>query len=115
MTLATEPCVPCGADARPVTGPERESLCRQVPAWTLGERNGVAALERTFAFKDFAQALAYTNRVGALAETADHHPEIITEWGRVTVAWWTHAIGGLHRNDFIMAARCDAALATPDQ
>ena len=115
MTLATELCVPCGADARPVTGPERESLCRQVPAWTVGERNGVAALQRTFTFKDFAQALAYTNRVGALAETADHHPEIVTEWGRVTVAWWTHAIGGLHRNDFIMAARCDAALATPDQ
>ena len=115
MTLATESCVPCGADARPVTGPERESLCRQVPAWTVGERNGVAALERTFTFKDFAQALAYTNRVGALAETADHHPEIVTEWGRVTVAWWTHAIGGLHRNDFIMAARCDAALAIPDQ
>ena len=114
MTLATEPCVPCRADAPPITGPERESLCRQVPAWRLSERNGVAALERAFTFKDFAQALAYTNRVGALAEAADHHPEIVTEWGRVTVAWWTHAIGGLHRNDFIMAARCDAAFSRPE-
>lgn len=64
-------------------------------------------LERVFKFNDFAAALAFTNKVGALAEEQDHHPLIITEWGRVTIQWWTHVIKGLHRNDFIMAARVD--------
>ena len=71
------------------------------------ERDGVKRLERVFTFPDFAGALAFTNRVGAIAEAAGHHPALLTEWGRVTVGWWTHAIGGLHRNDFIMAARTE--------
>lgn len=66
-------------------------------------------VERVFAFPDFASALAFTNRVGAIAEAEAHHPALTTEWGRVTVAWWTHAIGGLHRNDVVMAAKTDAA------
>jgi len=68
----------------------------------------VRRLERVFTFPDFAAALAFTNRVGATAEAEDHHPALLTEWGRVTVTWWTHSIKGLHRNDFIMAARTDA-------
>ena len=60
-----------------------------------------------FTFGSFAEALAFTDAVGALAEAEGHHPAILTEWGRVTVTWWTHAIKGLHRNDFIMAARTD--------
>ncbi len=64
-------------------------------------------LERTFRFRDFAGALAFTARVGAEAEAQGHHPFLLTEWGRVTVTWWTHKIKGLHRNDFIMAARTD--------
>ena len=70
-------------------------------------------LERVFQFPDFAQALAFTNRVGALAEEEGHHPALLTEWGKVTVAWWTHAIGGLHRNDFIMAAKTDQIYGQP--
>ena len=54
---------------------------------------------------NFVEALAFTNAIGALAEAAGHHPALTTEWGRVTVGWWTHAIGGLHRNDFVMAAK----------
>ena len=65
-------------------------------------------LERAFTFSDFAAALAFTNRVGAAAEAEGHHPALLTEWGRVTVTWWTHAIRGLHRNDFVMAAKTDA-------
>ena len=60
-------------------------------------------------FADFAAALDFTNRIGALAESEDHHPAILTEWGRVTIGWWTHVVGGLHRNDFIMAAQTDRA------
>jgi 4a-hydroxytetrahydrobiopterin dehydratase len=73
----------------------------------LIERDGIPRLERVFKFKNFAQALAFTNQVGALAEAEDHHPAILTEWGKVTVSWWTHKIKGLHQNDFIMAARTD--------
>jgi 4a-hydroxytetrahydrobiopterin dehydratase len=64
-------------------------------------------LERAFKFKDFAEALAFTIKVGEIAEAEGHHPALLTEWGRVTVTWWTHKIRGLHRNDFIMAAKTD--------
>ncbi|WP_290787293.1 4a-hydroxytetrahydrobiopterin dehydratase, partial [Halomonas sp.] len=60
-----------------------------------------------FTFKDFVQALDFTQRVGEIAEQADHHPAILTEYGKVTVTWWSHKIKGLHRNDFILAARTD--------
>ena len=75
------------------------------------EHGGVGRLERVFSFPSFVEALAFTNHVGALAEDAGHHPAITTEWGRVTVQWWTHAIAGLHRNDFIMAAKTDERYA----
>ena len=64
-------------------------------------------LERLFHFPSFADALAFTNRVGAIAEDEGHHPALLTEWGQVTVTWWTHKIRGLHRNDFIMAAKTE--------
>ncbi len=79
----------------------------QVPEWQIKEVDGMQRLERVFKFKDFAQALAFTDRVGASAEQEDHHPLLVTEWGKVTVNWWTHKIGGLHKNDFIMAAKTD--------
>lgn len=82
----------------------------QVPDWQVKEVNGEKRLERVFKFKDFAQALDFTNRVGTLAEGEDHHPLIILEYGQVTVAWWSHKIHGLHQNDFVMAARTDQLL-----
>ncbi len=82
-------------------------LARDVPDWALVERGGIRRLERVFRFPNFADALAFTNQVGALAEQEGHHPALLTEWGRVTVTWWTHAIHGLHRNDFVMAAKTD--------
>jgi len=97
-----------------------ESLLPLVPGWTLIEREGIPRLERVIRFKKFAQALAFTQRVGELAEAEAHHPTILTEWGRVTVTWWTHKIRGLHRNDVIMAAKTDdllgqdAATSKPD-
>ena len=87
----------------------------QIPDWQLVEVDGVKRLMREFRFVDFAQALAFTDAVGEIAEEEGHHPALLTEWGRVTVSWWTHKIRGLHRNDFIMAAKTDAldAAATP--
>jgi 4a-hydroxytetrahydrobiopterin dehydratase len=109
--LAAERCVACGGDARRLTAGEIDALRREIPEWTVVEREGVARLERVFRFADFAQALAFTDALGALAEAAGHHPALTTEWGRVTVSWWTHAIAGLHRNDFVMAAKTDERYA----
>ena len=79
----------------------------EIPDWSVDVVDGVMQLRREFGFGDFVQAMAFTNRVGDIAEQAGHHPAILTEWGRVTVSWWTHKIRGLHRNDLIMAARTD--------
>ncbi len=79
----------------------------QVPEWQITEVDGEKRLERAFKFKNFAEAIAFTDKVGTTAEEEDHHPLIVTEWGRVTVQWWTHKIRGLHQNDFIMAAKTD--------
>lgn len=100
-------CVACRAGEPTVTEAEIAEYHPQVPEWQIVEREGIQRLERAFKFRTFAQALAFTNRVGALAEEQGHHPAILTEWGKVTVTWWTHKIKGLHRNDFIMAAKTD--------
>jgi 4a-hydroxytetrahydrobiopterin dehydratase len=106
-TLTQEKCVACRRDAPRVTDAEIAELKPQIPDWALIERDGIKRLERTFHFPNFAEALAFTTKVGELAEAEGHHPALVTEWGRVTVTWWTHKIKGLHRNDFIMAAKTD--------
>ena len=110
-TLLAERCVACRRDSPRVTEVEIAELGREVSAWQLVERDGIPRLERLFRFPSFVDALAFTNRVGALAEAEGHHPALLTEWGRVTVTWWTHKIRGLHRNDFIMAAKTEALAA----
>ena len=100
-------CVACRSDAPTVTEAEIAELQPQVPEWEITEREGIKKLNRVFRFDDFAKALAFTNALGELAEEEDHHPALLTEWGRVTVTWWTHKIKGLHRNDFVMAAKAD--------
>lgn len=109
--LARMTCEACRKGAPTVTDDERARLLPQLPEWTIVTREGVDRLERVFSFPDFVSALRFTNRVGEIAEAEGHHPALLTEWGRVTVTWWTHKIGGLHRNDFIMAARTDELLA----
>lgn len=106
-------CTACRAGAPAVTDTEMAGLLAQTPDWRVIDRDGIKRLEREFEFADFADALSFTNAVGALAESAGHHPALLTEWGRVTVTWWTHKIGGLHLNDFIMAAQTDALAAKP--
>jgi len=106
--LTAEQCVACRPDAPKVTDAELAELRPEIPGWDLVDVDGVRRLQRVFRFDDFAQALAFTDSVGALAEAEGHHPALLTEWGRVTVSWWTHKIKGLHRNDFVMAAKTDA-------
>jgi 4a-hydroxytetrahydrobiopterin dehydratase len=96
-----------------VSAEESAELIRQLPEWQLVEHDGVNQLNRAFKFRNFAQALAFTNRVGEAAEQEGHHPALLTEWGSVRVTWWTHKIRGLHRNDFIMAAKTDQLYQNP--
>ena len=110
--LAAETCVPCRGGEPTLDENEIEALLPEVTGWRVAERDGVKRLEREFRFADFASALRFTGGGGERAEQAGHHPALLTEGGRVTVAWWTHAIGGLHRNDFVMAARTDGVYAT---
>ncbi|MDR5682656.1 MAG: 4a-hydroxytetrahydrobiopterin dehydratase [Armatimonadota bacterium] len=100
-------CSACRGGEPTLTDDEIAQLHPQVPDWQVVERDGIRRLERVFRFKDFAEAMAFTHRVAEIAEAEGHHPAILTEWGRVTVTWWTHKIRGLHRNDFIMAAKTD--------
>ena len=109
-TLASENLTPCRHGIPPLAGHDLTTLLRQLPAWTHLTVDGTPQLQRSFSFRNFAEALAFANAVGALAEAADHHPAITVEWGKVTVHWWTHVIGGLHRNDFVLAARTDQIL-----
>lgn len=105
--LSKAHCEACRADAPQVTDAERAALLQQLPDWGIQDRNGVMQLEKVFRFQNFQQALAFTQAVGEIAEAEGHHPALLTEWGKVTVTWWTHKIGGLHHNDFIMAARTE--------
>lgn len=105
--VAQEHCVACRADSPRVTEAEIKELMPQIPEWHVVEREGVPQLERPYKFQDFVAALAFTNRVGELAQQEDHHPKVCTEYGKTTVTWWTHKIKGLHRNDFVMATKCD--------
>jgi len=105
--LARERCVACRREAPTVSDAELAELAAQVPAWQVLEVDGVRQLQRSFEFDDFAAALRFTNAVAEVAEKEGHHPALLTEWGRTTVTWWTHKIRGLHRNDFVMAAKTD--------
>ena len=100
-------CEACRVGAPHITEAEAVQYHKQVPDWIMVERDGIKRLERAYQFKNFVTALAFTNKVGELAEQEGHHPAILTEWGKATISWWTHKIRGLHRNDFIMAAKTD--------
>jgi 4a-hydroxytetrahydrobiopterin dehydratase len=112
MSLADKKCVPCEGGVDPASDDEITHLRRQVLDWEVEELDGEKRLVRTFSLPDFAAALELTNRVGAAAEEQGHHPLIELTWGRVTISWWTHAIRGLHENDFVMAARTDRIAST---
>jgi 4a-hydroxytetrahydrobiopterin dehydratase len=105
--LTEQKCSACHQDAPRVTKAEAAQLKLEIPGWNIVDVEGVSRLERIYKFPDFKTALEFTNLVGDAAEEEGHHPALLTEWGKVKVAWWTHAISGLHKNDFIMAAKTD--------
>lgn len=107
-SLNQQSCEACRADAPQISDQDLAALLPQIPDWSTIVVDGVMQLQREFGFPDFAQAMAFSNRVGDLAEAEGHHPAILTEWGGVTVTWWSHKIRGLHKNDLIMAARTDS-------
>jgi 4a-hydroxytetrahydrobiopterin dehydratase len=110
-TLVSMRCTACRRGEPTVTETEIAVFRPQVPEWDVVERDSIPRLERVYRFKNFAEALAFTNTVGELAEAEAHHPALVTEWGKVSVTWWTHKIKGLHRNDFVMAAKTDQLYA----
>lgn len=103
-------CEACRIDAPKVTNSEIESLMPQIPSWSILENDDIKKLVCSFAFLDYDETVNFANSVTKLAEEEDHHPEIIIEWGKVTVSWWSHKIKGLHMNDFICAAKTDELL-----
>lgn len=105
-------CIPCEGGVPQADEAEIAGYLAQLQGWKILEVEGVKRLTKSFAFNNFTNALAFTNRVGELAEQEGHHPALLTEWGKVTATWWTHSIGGLHKNDFIMAARTEEAFQT---
>ena len=109
-SLSQQECEACRADAPRVSDADLKELMPKIPDWSVVVVDDVMRLSRDFKFKNFAEALAFSNRVGELAEAAAHHPAILTEWGRVNVSWWTHKIHGLHKNDLILAARTDEVI-----
>jgi 4a-hydroxytetrahydrobiopterin dehydratase len=105
--LAQLHCVPIKADTRRLNAGEVSQLKARLPDWCTYDKDGQPRLEKVFKFKNFDQALAFTNQVAQAANAEDHHPALLTEWGKVTVTWWSHRITGLTLNDFIMAAKTD--------
>jgi 4a-hydroxytetrahydrobiopterin dehydratase len=108
--LADRRCVPCRGGVPPLRGDALQDLRRQLGpdgnGWRVADEHH---LEKDYRFRDFAEALAFVNRVGAIAEEQDHHPDLLLAWGRVRVTIWTHAIDGLTESDFVFAAKCDRA------
>lgn len=107
--LASKKCVPCEGGDPSLPRGEVEKLLKEVPEWKLSD-DGVLKIGRNFKFKDFKEALAFVNRVGEIAESEGHHPNISFTWGKVEITLWTHAVGGLSENDFILAAKIDKIL-----
>jgi 4a-hydroxytetrahydrobiopterin dehydratase len=106
--LTEQKCEACRVGAPSVTAEEMQSLKPQIPDWQVITEDSIPKLQRVFKFKNFKDAIAFTDAVGAATEAEGHHPRLTTEWGQVGVAWWTHKIKNLHKNDFIMAAKTDA-------
>jgi len=105
--LITQKCVPCEKGAPALTDNQLATLKSRIPDWNIIELNGIKKLQKVYKFKDFKQALAFTNQVGEISEAQYHHPTITLDWGRVEVIWVTHKIHGLHLNDVTMAVQTD--------
>jgi 4a-hydroxytetrahydrobiopterin dehydratase len=113
LDLARGSCEPCRGGIPPLASEEVARLAPQVPGWEVVEEQGIPRLRRDFEFRNFREALDFAVRVGEIAEREQHHPDLHVAWGRVRVDTWTHKIKGLHRNDFVLAAKIDALQRGP--
>ncbi|MBA4384904.1 MAG: 4a-hydroxytetrahydrobiopterin dehydratase [Anaerolinea sp.] len=105
--LAQTHCSLIDSNSKQLSEDETNQLGNKLSGWLIFKKEDELRLEKSFVFKDFHQAMVFTNQVAQEADKEDHHPAILTEWAKVTVTWWTHKVKGLHMNDFIMAAKTD--------
>ena len=103
--LAKLHCSRIAADTLALDQNEIDRLAPELPGWQVVKSGGEPRLERSFKFDNFRKAMDFSEKVALVADEEDHHPAILTEWGKVTITWWTHRVKGLTRNDFIMAAK----------
>ncbi|WP_417579862.1 4a-hydroxytetrahydrobiopterin dehydratase [Nitrincola sp.] len=101
--MKDQQCNFCRSDAPKLSAEQAQAEMRVIPDWVLVKDADALKLKREFSFVDFASALAFTNRMGAFAESIGHHPDLLTSWGKVEVVWYTHKIGGLQQGDFLSA------------
>ena len=109
--LAMQNCVPCRGGTPPMTDLKIQEFLQYIDGWNQIEEDGNKKIMKEFIFNDFGEAMYFVNIVAEMAENEDHHPDIFIQWNRVTFILWTHAIEGLHENDFIIAAKIDAIKA----
>ena len=102
--LASNTCEACRIDAPTVSDNEACMLIKEIEGWDL-INDGIKKLKKEFSFSNYSDSVDFSNKVADMADQEDHHPQIILEWGKVTVIWWSHRIKGLHKNDFICAAK----------
>ena len=107
IKLSKATCESCNENAPVLSQKEIQELLLKIPSWIVSEEDGIKRLICSFAFLSYQESVIFMNKVALLAEQEDHHPEIILEWGKVTVIWWSHKIKGLHMNDFICASKTD--------
>ena len=107
--LSSQSCEACQIDAPKVPQNQIQILLSEINGWVLIEEP-INKIQKIFSFKSYKDSVDFSNKVASLADDEDHHPQIVLEWGKVTVIWWSHKIEGLHKNDFICAAKTDKLL-----
>jgi 4a-hydroxytetrahydrobiopterin dehydratase len=107
--LSSQSCEACQIDAPKVPQDQIQILLSEINGWVLIEEP-INKIQKVFSFKSYKDSVDFSNKVASLADDEDHHPQIVLEWGKVTVIWWSHKIEGLHKNDFICAAKTDKLL-----
>ena len=110
MSLKESKCEACTIDAPLVSDLEAKNLLSELDGWIIDSVSGIDQLVKTYKFSNYGESLDFSNKVADLAESEDHHPRIVLEYGSVEVSWWSHKIKGLHKNDFICAAKTDNLL-----
>lgn len=107
MDLTQQKCVPCEGGIPPLAPDQVVELIKQLDGWRVED----SKVKKTFEFKDFAEAMQFVNKVAEIAESEGHHPDIAIHYNQVAIELWTHAIGGLHQNDFIVASKIDKLIS----